>query len=226
MVALRLLLLAYVLVCASQGVSGIVPPSLRGPIWGEGAPLRAAGVILSQNRRRIGCGFGVAIATIQLQGFARSAGFWVRAMPIWLRYRRVGWRRKCGVLSQAEADAELDALHERAADDILAAILHLRGAYVKIGQVLSSRPDVIPRAWVDRLSKLQDDVPGCGGEVARRSIKRELGSKSKGLLDSLVDEQIGAAATGQVHRCTVDGKDVCVKVQFPEAKKVGQRVAN
>ncbi|KAH8052304.1 ABC1 family-like protein [Aureococcus anophagefferens] len=101
-------------------------------------------------------------------------------------------------LDEDEAAAALEALHERAAEDILAAILHMRGAYVKIGQVLSSRPDVIPRAWVEKLSALQDDVPGRGGAVARRAIRRELGAaKAAGLTAGFVDAQIGAAATGQ-----------------------------
>ena len=207
-------LLAIALICKLQFVTGITPSSTRG--WQN---LRVGALMssrLTPSPRRALYVSSAALAASQLQGLARSAGFWVRAMPIWWRYRRVGWLRRSGLLSDAEADDRLEALHERAADEILAAILHLRGAYVKIGQVLSSRPDVIPGAWVEKLSKLQDDVPGRGGRVARQAIRRGLGSsKSKGLVETLVDEQIGAAATGQVHRCTVDGKDVCVKVQYP-----------
>ena len=209
--------LAWLLACASA----MVPPP-RGPRR-RIPPLRAASGFLAsrKNRRRATIAVGAALAASQLQGVARSAGFWVRAMPIWLRYRRVGWLRRCGALDEDEAAAALEALHERAAEDILAAILHMRGAYVKIGQVLSSRPDVIPRAWVDKLSALQDDVPGRGGAVARRAIRRELGAaKAAGLAAGFVDEQIGAAATGQVHRSRVDGRDVCVKVQYPEAERL------
>ena len=136
-----------------------------------------------------------------------------------MRYRRIEWQRRSGNLSDAEASSRLEDLHEKAADDILNAILHMRGAYVKIGQVMSSRPDVIPKAWVERLSSLQDDVPGRGGKVAKKQIRKELGaSKSKHLIETLVEEQIGAAATGQVHRARLDGNDVCVKVQYPEAE--------
>eukprot|EP00518_Triparma_eleuthera_P001630 CAMPEP_0182460052 /NCGR_PEP_ID=MMETSP1319-20130603/5025_1 /TAXON_ID=172717 /ORGANISM="Bolidomonas pacifica, Strain RCC208" /LENGTH=491 /DNA_ID=CAMNT_0024659091 /DNA_START=24 /DNA_END=1499 /DNA_ORIENTATION=+ len=173
------------------------------------------------SKRGVLCLSGAALGASQLQGVARSASFWWRAMPIWWRYRRVGWMRRSGLLSAAEADARIEALHERAADDILAAILHMRGAYVKIGQVMSSRPDVIPGAWVKALSQLQDSVPGRGGKVARREIRRGLGaSKSKRLIETLQDEQIGAAATGQVHRCALDGKDLCVKIQYPEAERL------
>ncbi|KAH8047963.1 serine/threonine kinase [Aureococcus anophagefferens] len=209
--------LAWLLACASA----MVPPP-RGPRR-RIPPLRAASGFLAsrKNRRRATIAVGAALAASQLQGVARSAGFWVRAMPIWLRYRRVGWLRRCGALDEDEAAAALEALHERAAEDILAAILHMRGAYVKIGQVLSSRPDVIPRAWVEKLSALQDDVPGRGGAVARRAIRRELGAaKAAGLTAGFVDAQIGAAATGQVHRSRVDGRDVCVKVQYPEAERL------
>ena len=97
-----------------------------------------AGFLRSKRQRRVAyAGVGVAIPSGFY--FARSVEFWFRAMPIWLRYKKVGWLKSVGRLSEEEASRRYESLHESQAEAILAAILAMRGAYVKIGQVMSSR---------------------------------------------------------------------------------------
>jgi ubiquinone biosynthesis protein len=93
--------------------------------------------------------------------------------------------------------------------------------YIKLGQILSTRPDLVPMEFINELSKLQDDVPAFAFEQVRRSIRTEFDCSPEELFDHLDDEPLASASIGQVHRAVLkDGETVAVKFQRPGIRKI------
>src|SRR5437763_10175843 len=78
-------------------------------------------------------------------------------------------------------------------------LVELGPAYIKLGQVLSTRPDLLPESYVLELEKLQNDVPSIPYEDVERVIESELGSRMSKLFESFESDPIGTASLGQVH---------------------------
>ena len=96
------------------------------------------------------------------------------------------------------------------------ALEELGPTFVKLGQVLSTRPDLLPPPYVAELSKLQDAVPPVPWEAIRDAITQELGRPPEEVFASIDPEPLGAASLGQVHAATLaDGTEVVIKVQRP-----------
>lgn len=92
--------------------------------------------------------------------------------------------------------------------------------YVKLGQILSTRPDVLPEEYIVELSKLQDDTPAVPSPQIIQVIEGELGQPLDRLYATFVGEPIASASIGQVHRATLaDGRAVVIKVQRPGIEK-------
>jgi predicted unusual protein kinase regulating ubiquinone biosynthesis (AarF/ABC1/UbiB family) len=95
-------------------------------------------------------------------------------------------------------------------------LVSLGPAYVKLGQLLSTRPDLLPEAYIEELAELQDEVEPIPFDDVRDIIEAELGSRLSKLFDSIDEAPLGAASLGQVHAATLrDGRPVVVKVQRP-----------
>ncbi|HEU5214789.1 MAG TPA: AarF/UbiB family protein, partial [Gaiellaceae bacterium] len=92
--------------------------------------------------------------------------------------------------------------------------------FVKFGQLLSMRPDVVPPDIVTELRGLQDDVRPFSYAEVERTILEELGQPIERLFLSFDEEPLAAASIGQVHRATLpNGRRVVVKVQRPNAPR-------
>jgi predicted unusual protein kinase regulating ubiquinone biosynthesis (AarF/ABC1/UbiB family) len=98
-------------------------------------------------------------------------------------------------------------------------LVELGPAYVKLGQVLSTRPDLLPEPYIHELEKLQDDVGPIPLEEVEQIIEQELGARLSKLFDWFDPEPIGTASLGQVHAARMrGGREVVVKVQRPHIR--------
>ena len=96
--------------------------------------------------------------------------------------------------------------------------------WVKFGQLLSTRPDLIPAAYIDALTRLQDRVEPFSGEEARAVIEQELGAPVNKIFSDFEDEAYGSGSLADVHRASLrDGTPVAVKVQRPGAREMIER---
>jgi ubiquinone biosynthesis protein len=93
--------------------------------------------------------------------------------------------------------------------------------FIKLGQLLSTRPDLIPPDFLDELAKLQDAIPPFADEEVRAIFQEELGCSPEELFHYFDAEPLAAASIGQVHRARMDnGAEVVVKVQRPGIENV------
>ncbi|MGE4560523.1 MAG: ABC1 kinase family protein, partial [Desulfobulbus sp.] len=93
--------------------------------------------------------------------------------------------------------------------------------FIKLGQLLSSRPDLIPADFLDELAKLQDEVPPFGIDEVRAIFQEELGRSPDEIFHYFDAEPLAAASIGQVHRARMDnGAEVVIKVQRPGIENV------
>ncbi|MBF2051459.1 MAG: ABC1 kinase family protein [Leptolyngbya sp. IPPAS B-1204] len=89
-------------------------------------------------------------------------------------------------------------------------------AYIKVGQALSTRPDLVPPAYLEELAQLQDQLPPFPNEIAFRFIEEELGDSPDQIYAELSDHPLAAASLGQVYKGKLkSGETVAVKVQRP-----------
>lgn len=121
-----------------------------------------------------------------------------------LRYRIVGSRA-----------------HRKNAEDIHDLCAELRGGMLKIGQLLSTRGDLLPEVYTETLSKLQDRAPALPRDLAVAAIEGELGAPIDELFAALDPEPLAAASLAQVHAATLhDGREVAVKLMLPGIEDV------
>jgi len=98
-------------------------------------------------------------------------------------------------------------------------LVELGSAFIKLGQLLSARADVIPSSWVHELTSLQDRVPPFEFEKVKEILLFELGSSNEKII-SIDENPIGSASLAQVHKAKlINGKNVIFKVQRPEIEK-------
>ncbi|WP_035107687.1 ABC1 kinase family protein [Desulfovirgula thermocuniculi] len=93
--------------------------------------------------------------------------------------------------------------------------------FIKLGQVLSTRADLLPPPYIAELEKLQDQVPPFPFSLVRQCLQAELGLPPEAVFEEFEEHPLAAASLGQVHRARLkDGTPVVVKVQRPEAEKL------
>ncbi|MEA5503737.1 AarF/ABC1/UbiB kinase family protein [Halotia wernerae UHCC 0503] len=108
----------------------------------------------------------------------------------------------------------------RRASQLRELLTGLGPAYIKIGQALSTRPDLVPPAYLEELTRLQDQLPPFPNEIAYRFIEEELGAPPEEVYAELSLQPIAAASLGQVYRGKLQtGEEVAVKVQRPDLRE-------
>lgn len=194
--------------------SAIVPPARRGfCVFGA--------LVLS---------FGyVAHRVQQSEPLRRATYFWRHAGPIVLHYKWV--KRSVRTKSRSERDTAFEKLHDKYNQPALNIALHLKGLYVKLGQIMSIRPDSLPRQYIDAFSVLQDSAPAADTDKMQQHVMESLRTHCSEAFQNEYDTvlldpgpPLGSASIGQVHKATLLRKDgskdqVAVKIMHDNAQE-------
>ena len=97
--------------------------------------------------------------------------------------------------------------------------ISLGPVYIKLGQWLSSRADILPQPYLEELSKLQDSVPSTSFDKVKPIIEKDLGPINE-KFDEIDTNSISGASLGQVYRGKISGQQIVIKVKRPGIEKI------
>ena len=129
-----------------------------------------------------------------------------------LRKDRKTWIKQ----SKNEIDSEQFRKNAR---KVLDTFISLGPVYIKLGQWLSSRADILPQPYLEELAKLQDSVPPAPFEQVKPIIENEIGPIDE-KFDNIDPNSISGASLGQVYRGSISGQQIVVKVKRPGIEKI------
>lgn len=108
-----------------------------------------------------------------------------------------------------------DELNESNAEDIYDSLKNLKGSALKVAQMLSMEKNIMPKAYVEKFSLAQFQVPPLSAPLVRKTFKKYFGDAPESLFDTFNAESVAAASIGQVHKATKTGQNLAVKIQYP-----------
>jgi len=134
---------------------------------------------------------------------------WQTLLPIGLFLFGVGWEKLIGSLEKSERKT-------LRAKEFTKLLVDLGPAFIKAGQALSTRPDIVPPIVLEELAQLQDQLPGFESKLAMACIEEDLEDNISNIFSEIEEEPISAASLGQVHKAILkSGEKVAVKIQRP-----------
>jgi predicted unusual protein kinase regulating ubiquinone biosynthesis (AarF/ABC1/UbiB family) len=137
----------------------------------------------------------------------------LKLAPIALRYRS---DRK--EIKRAEGKLVHPEKYQRHAIKAVDAFIDLGPAFIKLGQLLSVRPDILPQPYIDQFARLQDEVPPAPFNEVKPVIEQEIGPIER-TFDSFDPKAVTGASLGQVYQARYQGKEVVVKVNRPNIRE-------
>jgi len=150
------------------------------------------------------------IALVSLRAYRRFVVVAYRFLPLIVAYLR---DRNRFIVVGGSRQVSRETQRDRAAV-LLDTLLTLGPTFIKLGQLLSTRPDILPKAYIEVLSSLQDDVPPAPWAESKRVIEEELGDVDD-VYDDFDTEPISGASLGQVYLAEYDDQQVAVKIRRP-----------
>lgn len=151
-------------------------------------------------------------------GYHRMVEAYSTLVPVVVHYRAAEFRHKHWRPLEATDWAAMDEFY---AVPTVTKLGRLNGMYTKYGQTAAGFTNTFSEVWVREFRKLENEVPPRPLESVRRTIEEETGQPLHATFDYLEDFPVGSASIGQVHRARLkDGRDVAVKVQYPEAQEL------
>jgi ubiquinone biosynthesis protein len=155
---------------------------------------------------------------------SRYPGRYIEIFRVMRKYRLQHVAVQLG-LAQLDGEAPAPRVHRHHDDhddaaNLAAALEELGPFFIKFGQVLSTRPDLLPKEYVRALTRLQDRITPVPSETVVRIIEEDLGKPISELFRSFDRTPLATASMAQVHRAVLpDGTEVAVKVQRPGVKQ-------
>ena len=116
-------------------------------------------------------------------------------------------------------DAAWDAQHAWGAERARRMVRDLGGFYTKVGQIAAAGAQMMPPAWCAALAETMDAAPPVHPRVVRRIVERDLGVRIADAFDEWDDEPVATASVAQVHRASVNGTTVAVKVGLGQQRR-------
>ncbi len=153
------------------------------------------------------------------QALSRSLVMATVAADIFVGYTTLRERAKWLPSLVKPRDWELQ--HQRSANRVLETAASLGGALIKACQFASTRPDLLPAAYIRTLAPLQDRLPPRSWAEIEKAITRELDQRPEDIFADIEREPLAAASIAQVHRARLHGgREVAVKVQYPDIENL------
>lgn len=177
---------------------------------------------------------GYLAKQLRSESFSRAIYFWFHAGPVVAHYKFTRWYLEKTKAPLEKRDLVYNSLHDKYCIPCLDIALHLKGLYVKIAQIVSSRPDFVPPQYIELFTSVQDSIPQSSieevVEIVNENLQSEFGKNFDEVFESIDPIALGSASIGQCHLArlrdarSIDpdwshGEEVAVKVMHRGAEE-------